>query len=487
MFKSMASIGLIQILIILVNMGRSKILSVLLGPSGFGIVATIDQVVLSTVQLAGIAIPFTAMKFMSHAHSESHRRFQAVYSSFLIVLLVLSVAATALMIFLINWQPDLFGDDLVEYNQFFNIAFFGIPIFMLGIFFVHVLAAEQRPASSANLNFLVTLALAVAACIGVWVNGILGLYIATVATGIVTVVFTLIYLKIFRNLKSFSRDASILKELKRNPEIVSMSFTLYLAMSAYSVTMLSLRFFVFAEEGAEGAGLLQALIGITLAFGAISGAMNSLFLTPLVNRSLPLSEKLDAAHDFQKNVILVLLVLILPFILFPKLALTVLFSSEFAIVSQSLFLFLIWQCLYQIVNIYQQLLIGLDDVLFYSISTSLGFFLAILLCPVLVPAIGLMGAAFSLLVGVIFNGALTVYRLKRKFNSDIPFEVWKRIAFCMAMISATVILFYGIEEFSVFGFLIRVFYAAVYVLVIWFILNEEQKSFIYELRRKLPF
>lgn len=487
MFKSMASIGFVQILIIIVNMGRSKILSVMLGPSGFGVVATVDQFVMSTVQLAGVAIPFTALKFLSYAHSEGHRRFQEVYSSFLIAILALSVAATVVMIFLISWQPAIFGDELAEYNNYLNVAFFGVPAFMLGIYFVNVLAAEQRPSSSAYLNFLVTLSLAVAACLGVWLDGIMGLYLATVGTGLAAVIFTILYLYAYRDLNVVSRDSGVFKELRKNPSIISMSLTLYMAMSAYSVTMLSIRFFVFSENGAEGAGLLQAMLGIALAFGAISGAMNSLFLTPLVNRSMPVSQKLEAAHDFQQHVILVLLVLILPFLLFPKLALTILFSSEFVIVSQSLFIFLVWQCLYQIVNIYQQLLIGLDDVIFYSISTSAGFGFAIALCPILIPQVGLVGVALSLLSGVLLTGALTVFRLNRKYNSRMPFHVWTRLIFCLSLIGVTVALFYSIEEFSIFGFSVRLLYAFAYIFLIWLMLSDEQKALVYDLRRKLPF
>ena len=82
MVNPLLSIGFIQVLIILVNIGRAKVLSMLLGPAGFGIVSTIDQVVLSSVQLGGFAIPFIALKFLSHAHSESHDRLAITFASF---------------------------------------------------------------------------------------------------------------------------------------------------------------------------------------------------------------------------------------------------------------------------------------------------------------------------------------------------------------------------------------------------------------------
>lgn len=487
MRKVLFSIGAIQILIILINMCRAKILSLLLGPAGFGIISTIDQVVLTVSQLAGFSLPFISLKFLSRSHSEGSLRFQSTFSSFLKGIIGVSIFATALALVLVIWKPDAIGTDLVPYKKFLILALFGIPSLMLGIFFIHTLAALQRSSSSVLLNFFVTLCLAVAACVGAWLGKITGLYYATIYMGLLTTIGTLIYLRKIFNLRSFSASAGILKELKHSPEIITFSIMTYFAVSSYSIAMLVARYYVFSNFGEEIAGMFQAVLSISLAVGAISGPMNTLYLTPIVNRTISNQEKLNAAHHFQKNIIIILVLLALPMLLYPKLSLIILFSSEFISASQALFLFILWQCLYIIVNVYQQLLIGMDDVLYYSITTALGFILVIVLSPLLVPLYGLSGVAISFISGIAFNGILTDYRLRSRFRSGIPRSVWIRILFCLISILMTGLIFNRIDELTQIGFAYRIGYIFIFLIIIWFlqIKNQREYAFNYKNNRSL--
>ena len=82
MSRVLLSIGAIQVVIMLVALVRAKVLSVLLGPAGYGVASTIDQTVLSTMQLAHLSLPFTAMKFMARRHSDGHDAFERTYATF---------------------------------------------------------------------------------------------------------------------------------------------------------------------------------------------------------------------------------------------------------------------------------------------------------------------------------------------------------------------------------------------------------------------
>ena len=487
MVNPLLSIGFIQVLIILVNIGRAKVLSMLLGPAGFGIVSTIDQVVLSSVQLGGFAIPFIALKFLSHAHSESHDRLAITFASFFRGLLALSIITTLLLLGAIHLKPDLFGEDIVPYVEYLNLALLGAPSLMLGIFFVNTLASAQQAAGSARLNLLVTLALAIAACIGVWAGGIWGLYIATLLTGLGTTVVTMIYLSRGLNLGVLHSGAGIFRQLKQKPKILTMAGALYLAMSAYTIAMLIVRFFIFSEYGEEEAGYYQALLSIALALGAIAGPMNSLFLTPILNRDMAPRLKFEAAHDFQSNLSLILTAIALPVILFPKLALFTLFSSEFISVFQVVFVFVFWQCLYQITNTYQQLLIGLDDVNFCTLSLVSGYSVAILACYPLIQHFGLVGAALSLTLSNIITLLLINHRMKSRYGSPVPTVLWFKIAFCLGTIAAFGMAFTLLEEWTLTGIGTRSAVAVIYMVVLWQLLSADQKNQLLALRSKLPF
>lgn len=487
MSRALFSIGFVQVLIILVNMVRAKVLSILLGPAGFGVVSTIDQIVVSVIQLGGLAVPAVALKLLSYAHSDSHEKFQEAYSSFLSGILGLSLIATAIMLALIGLKPDLFGADIVPYIEYLNLALLSVPTLMLALFFVNTLAAAQKSEHSIYLHFIVTLSLTVAGCLGVYFGGIMGLYIATIPTGIIASIGTLVFVRRTLKVKVFSQATGLVKAIRRKPEIASIALVLYITLSAYSIMMLVVRFFVFSSLGEEQVGFLQALLSIALALGAISGPMNALFFMPLVNRALPLDAKLKAAHDFQRTITLLMAAITLPFILFPKLALFLLFSSEFIVISQLVYLFILWQCLFQMLNVYQQLLVGLDDTLFATIGSTSGYLIAIILCALLIPDFGLTGTAIALIIGLLVTGLMTSYRLKTKFHSAIPADLWVRTLLCLAGITITGLTFNQIEEWSLGGITARAGFACAYISALWFFLNAEQKQFVLNLRHKLPF
>jgi O-antigen/teichoic acid export membrane protein len=457
---------------------RAKILSMVLGPAGFGIIATIDQVVLTIVQVAGFSIPFFSMKFMSRAHSDGHERFQTVYSSFLSGLLLLSLVTTSLVIGITYWHPAIFGVELASYKLFVIIALLHVPAMMLGVFFVHTLAAAQMTSASAGLNLVVTFCFAFSACIAAGLFGMEAIYAFVATTGVITTTGSIWFIRKKLSLHVKDPTAGILKELRRSPEIISVSLYGHMALSAYSITMLIARHEVFSTMGEAQAGLLQSLFGIVLALGAISGPLNFLYLTPILNRNIPNEEKFRKAHEFQELMIPVTFILSLPFILFPNLALTILYSADFKPASESLYLFVLWQSMLLIANVYRQLLLGLDDVRFFSISTLSSYAIAIFSIPYLVGMFGLLGVALSLSLSVALNLAIISFRLSTRFRSSIPTGIWLRVIFCLGGTIVTGVIFSYLEELSITGFFARVLYMSLLAPLLWKSLPSEQKKML---------
>src|SRR5688572_25787067 len=106
---------MIQIGVVLVNLVRAKVLSLMLGPAGFGIFSTVDQVVVTVVNLASLSLSFTAMKFMARAHSDGHEQFRRAFAAFFRALSTLALGAVAVATMILVVRPDVFGGDLVPY------------------------------------------------------------------------------------------------------------------------------------------------------------------------------------------------------------------------------------------------------------------------------------------------------------------------------------------------------------------------------------
>ena len=476
MSRVLLSIGVVQVAIMLVALVRAKVLSVLLGPAGYGVASTVDQTVLSTMQLAHLSLPFTAMKFMANRHSDGHAPFERTFATFFRALAIQGVVAVAVVVALLAWRPTLFGADLADYRPYFLVAILGVPAAMLNVLFVNTLAAAQRGASSAMLNMLVLLALAGAAIVGVAANGIAGLYVATVATGVLTTLGSIWYLRRTLGVHATAATAGLRRELRESPEIVRYAMLLYVAMSAYSLMMLGTRYFVFQGLGAVDAGLLQALLGIALTVGAVMTPMNGLFFTPYVNRKLPLETKLAAADDFAGRITLMLLLAGVAVALFPRIVLTVLFSSQFAPAAAALHLFVVWQCLYQIVNVYLQLLIGLDDVAYFAAATVLGYAASAVAFPTLVARFGLGGAALALSIAMLVAFAATVVRLRRKFGATVSPRVMGRATFCLAAIYVAGRLFDPVTETTLAGIGVRGAFGVLVVVLAALTLSRSERS-----------
>ncbi|HTK49818.1 MAG TPA: hypothetical protein VL328_17690 [Gemmatimonadaceae bacterium] len=476
MSRVLLSIGAIQLAIMVVALVRAKVLSVLLGPAGYGVTSTIDQTVLSVMQLAHLSLPFTALKFMARRHSEGHAAFERTFATFFRALAVQGLIAVVVVAALLAWRPTLFGSDLSVYRPYFYIAILGVPAAMLNVLFVNTLASAQRGTSSAMLNMLVLLTLALAAMAGVVVHGIPGLYVATVGAGVFTTIGSIWYLRRALGVRTDAPTLGLRRELHGSPEIVRYAMLIYTAMSAYSLTMLATRYFVFAGLGAVGAGLLQALLGIALTVGAVITPMNGLFFTPYVNRQLDPATKVAAADDFASKITLLLLVAGVAVALFPRITLTVLFSAKFAPGAAALAIFVIWQCLYQMVNVYLQLLIGLDDVAFFAAITCLAYGVAAASFPGLIATFGLGGAAMALSLAMLVALACSLYRLKRRFGATVAPAVLWRGAYCLLAIGVAGRLFSPASETTLGGIGMRAIYALAVLAIAALTLSSSERA-----------
>lgn len=476
MVRTLLSIGVLQVLTILVGLLRAKGLAVLLGPAHFGVVGTIDQVVLTLVSLGGFSLTFTAVKFISRSHSMGQEPFQRTAASFLRAVGILAILTALVASAALAWNPGIFGADLARHHFVLQLALLGIPGLMLTILFVNTLAAAQRPAAAAGLNLLVASGLVVAAIVGVMLHGLIGLYVASVMFGVTALLACIVYLRRSLGIRLMGTSINLVRELRQSPEIISYSAYIYVVAAAYSLTLLATRYVVFSHLGEAPAGLLQASLSIALAVGAVLNPMSNLYLTPLVNRQISVTGKAHATHDFASKMLGLLLLGSLAAVLFPRLLVSVLYTRAFAAATASVFLFVLWQCIYQIVNVYQQLLIGLDDVLFMAVAATLGFGTAALLTPFLVPRLGLGGAALALALGMALYGGIAVARLRLRHRVAVPGRVFTRGLLVVSTVAIAGWLFGGgIGELSPRGLLSRGVFGLTAIALFWVLLDADER------------
>lgn len=423
MIRTLLSIGALQASGILIMALRSKLFAVLLGPAGFGIVATIDQLVTSLAQLSNLSVPFTALKFLSSSHSVSEQAYRRSYTAFLRLMVVLAVLATATSIAVALLALEKLDPELARYQTAVLIAVMGVPALLLMMFFANALAARQESLRSVSLTVLYGAVLLVFGGIGCWLGGIQGIYLGAVPAAMLLIGSTWWLLR--ARLAPTPTEASIAlwKELKSHHQILQTAIFTYVGVGSIACTMLLSRYVAITQLNPEAAGLFQACLAIAMAIGALLGPANSLYLSPQLNRTIPTSEKSSAVAQFVPRLTLLFCLAALPVLLFPEFALWALFSSQFKSAADLLVWFMIWQFVAQLVAVYHHFLIGLNDLRGFCAALAAGNAATVTGCFMWVDEFGLRGLGAAFIAGALLSLGLTLLRLRQKHAVTLPLDL----------------------------------------------------------------
>lgn len=487
MFKIILTIGAIQALAIVVGFIRTKLVAVLAGPQGVGIISTIDQVVQAASYFSALSLPFASVRYLSKAHSNGFESFKQTYSNFLKALLILSLTGTTVAAGLVFLRPQLLGPEIEKYNVLLGIALLSLPTMILSGFFMQTLAAAQKPRLSSVLTLITGATLSAASVGGIALGGITGLYVGTGVVGIVLTVATLIYLRKALDLPLYKRGASFYDELKRSPDIIPFAFMAYLGALASSLSLLAARYVTLTNYGEESAGFLQAAIALSLALGMTLNPANGLYLTPIMNRNIAKEDKIKAAVEFEKRLAIIMAIVAMPIVLFPDVMVNILFSSQFVVVAQYVFLFIAAQCILQISGVHQALLIGFDDLKAYSLFTCVGHVSLGLLAWFLIPSLGIFGAGIAFLAAYscLFGTTLLRLRLKHNFLMPIPLTLLMLYGLAAMLLAGAVSTKYEAWSGIVIGAKIGIY--LLFTVSLLFYLSKRERGFLYNYLDKIRF
>ncbi len=476
MSGKLLSIAVLQALTIFAGLLRAKGLALLLGPAGFGVASIIDQVVVTLVTLGAFGLPFAALKFMAHSYSEEPAAFERAGAGFLQLIVALGLITALVGSVAIAWRPGTFGADLAGHQGLLQVAVLGVPSGMLLMLFVNTLAAARRPAAAAAFNLVIVSAVALAAVAGAWLYGLEGLYDLSVATTIITTTAALLYFARALGIRFATWPTGIIASLRRQPEIIGYSLCFYATFASSTVMLLLLRTTVLSRLGEVAAGQLQAAFSIALTVGAVLYPLSNLYLGPLVNSRGSPAHKLRTVDSVASRMLVLFLVGATPVVLFPEVLLRLLFSDAFAPASTVLWLFVLWQCIFQIGYVYQQLLIGLDDVAFAAVVLIGGCGTAIALSNSMITLLGLGGVAVALASGMAVWGLAVILRLRIRHRALISRRMLIRLGSVMLIVCVTGRQFAGRHELDAGTVAVRLLVGASVLVLCWFLLDPRERN-----------
>lgn len=487
MFRVILTIGSIQVVAIAIQFIRTKVVAVMLGPEGVGVVSTIDQIVQFAAFATALSIPLASIKFLSKAHSEGHESFKRFYTGFFNLLAVLSVVGTALTVGLVYLRPQTFGAEVEKYWIYLLIALCSLPTLVLAGFFSNVFAAAQNYRVSAGLAVLSNAATTVAIIIGLFAAGILGLFIGGSLASILLTFGITIYLSKKMDLPLFSTGSGVLSDLRQTPNIVSFTAMLYFGSISYSFSLLVARYAVLSNFGEAETGLLQGALVLSVAIGMVLNPANGLYLTPMMNRNIEEPAKIKQAIEFQRKMILILVLVSLPVVMFPQLMLTILFSTKFASVGHLVFFFIIGQFVTQLAGVHQALMIGTDDFKAQTLIVTVGQIGFAIMAWLLVPVYGIQGVAFGSIISSLAIFLTSLLRLKLKLGYRVPKNLAWLFGYTLAILVLTGWVCSQINESDISFAAAKLTFYALFVISLLFFLSGEERTAIYGLRNRISF
>jgi O-antigen/teichoic acid export membrane protein len=473
MLRIIATLGGIQVLAVLFNVLRSKLLAVLLGPEGIGAASVVDQATVLVLQVSAFSLPFASVRFLSRAHSLGPDAFRRTYSGLFLAVVVLTSIGAALGLAVVFYQPTWLGAELSAYRNLLIPALLSIPAMALHYYMVQVLAATQQARLSGLFLLIIAIVQTVGALVGTRIDGLSGYYWATLVCNYLLVAGIILFLRHRFSLPLIDRQADLRREIRMNPDIVSYTLIMFSISYILPLSNILTRLAVLRSFGEAQTGLMQAAIALAAALNMILNPANGMYLTPMMNRADAASQKISTALEFQRKLLLVMPVVAVPMVLFAPLLLFLFYSSRFVEVSQYFYLFVIAQFIAQLAGIAQAVLIGLSDLMVYAFMVGLGQLSLGLIAWQLAPLWGIYGVAIGYIFSSLAILLLCTIRLTVRHGWSVPVTQWALGGYGLLGLALAGVLFRE-SALTVTTVLLSVGYYLVFILSILMIFGRPE-------------
>jgi len=430
MFKTLMTIGVLQVVTMLFLLIRTKVLAVLLGPEMVGPMAVIDKLLLVIAQTVSLSLPFAAIRFLPAEWAKGPADYRALFERMRNVLVAAVLVVTAVAVAVTLIRPATWGPELLPYRNVVAVAMLGLPALAVFPFLVNAVAGRLKQ-NRASAIVLANAAMFAIAAAGAWWRGLIGFYAVYAVVG--TAMASAIGYLALRDLKT---SAPIRRRWP--PDL-----TLPAQVWRFSLAMLVLTFLapfaalfvhkrVLGMHGAESAGWMQAAFGIGLAVRSVLGAAHGIFLTPNVNRGGEARDRMEWANRFHLMFALFAGILVPPLLLFPRLAIDILYSPEFGPGAEFVVIFVLTDVLLLVSGTYQAIVVALDRLTFHVLSNVVAQLLVVAVAAVAIGPLGILGAGLSVAIAPVFLFVVTMTFLARAHGLRMPGAVVFRTLWMVA-------------------------------------------------------
>ena len=257
-FKATALLGGASAITILIGLVSSKVTAVLLGPSGFGLMALYQSIIALTVMIAGLGLPTAVTRAMARALAggETEEAIAARRAGWIVTICAAAIA----MALVAGFAPEI-GEVMLGSHADSTWAWFIVPAIlfsMLSTLQIAVVNARHRVADLARISVLSAALTLVPAIVLTWMFRSRGVAPALAASMLITLLVSHHYYRRSREEDLPARGGRTVPLLESCRELIAFGLP-YVASVAVGAGILAiLPVLILQVLGAEEVGLFRA-------------------------------------------------------------------------------------------------------------------------------------------------------------------------------------------------------------------------------------
>lgn len=418
MLKAVLAIGGLQAATMVVLLARTKVLAVGLGPEAVGLMAVIDKLLALAAQTAALSLPFAALRFLPGLWNSDRAACYAAYRSMALTVVALASSAALAGSALALFAPGALGAQLAPSSTVVAAAFVSVPALALAPLLQNAFAGILRHRSSMLLGLAHAAVQAAAGLVGVLASSLAVLYLSY--AGGAAMLLAVAAARLRRALGPMRAASGGWRGMLPPSPLLRFSAAMF-GLSVFApFAALFAHYLVLEQEGAKAAGWMQAAFGVSLAVRALLGAAHPVYLTPQLNQGGSWQQRMALAARFQSLWCLLAGVLLPPLLLFPDLAVVLLYAGSFAPATPLVQAFVLAEVLGLLAATYQGLIVAADRMRFHVAQNIAAQLLMMALAWWWVPRIGILGAAVAAIAAQCLLYACTAVYLARHLQVRPP-------------------------------------------------------------------
>lgn len=270
--------GLAQLIRIFTGIIVTKVIAVLIGPTGVAVIGQLQNLLNLSTLFSGDFLKTAILRFTARYNQSEDEDVADIWSASIKIVMGLSVITSILLYFFSNELAIYFLKD-ESYHIILKTLAFSLPMFVLNSFFLAILNGLKKIKLYIYISILINIVSLILVCTLSYLFGLQGALFAYVTNQSIVFLLT-IYL--IRNqswfkLKNFRKQ--YFDKVSMYKQLLNFSFITFTAIVSSSLSMLYVRSFLIEKLSIEVTGIWQALWALsTLCIGLITTSLGTYLL-----------------------------------------------------------------------------------------------------------------------------------------------------------------------------------------------------------------